>query len=137
MDALNRSVAVGDEIRPLWDAALAAEPLGVISFTIPRDDKHNRPERRAIAVLQVAAVQLQSPRHLAPVPACVILLRAPDHVDQVIRSMPIRQSGGCRSPNPGASRSDTGVQRNGCAACRMQLCSHSASPFRLMGYSPA
>ena len=79
----DRSVAVGDEIRPLWDAALAAEPLGVVSFTVPRDDKHNRPERQAIAVLQIAAVQLQSPRHLAarhlaPVPACVILLQEID-----------------------------------------------------------
>ena len=79
----DRSVAVGDEIRPLWDAARAAEPQGVITFTVPRDDQHNRPEREAIAALQVAAVQLQSPRHLAarrlaPVPACVILLQEID-----------------------------------------------------------
>ncbi|MDE3074785.1 MAG: IS4 family transposase [Chloroflexota bacterium] len=79
----DRNVAVDDEIQPLWDAALAAEPLGVITFTVPRDDKHNRPERQALATLHVAAVQLQSPRHLAarhlaPVPACVILLQEID-----------------------------------------------------------
>ena len=79
----DRSVAVGDEIRPLWDAARAAEPLGRITFTVPRDDQNKRPEREAIATLQVASVQLQCPqrlaaRHLAPVPACVILLQEID-----------------------------------------------------------
>jgi hypothetical protein len=79
----DRSVAVGDEIRPLWDAARAAEPLGRITFTVPRDDQNKRPEREAIATLQVASVQLQCPqhlaaRHLAPVPACVILLHEID-----------------------------------------------------------
>jgi len=79
----DRKVVVDEEIKYLRDAALAAEVLGVTAFTIPRDDKHNRPERQALATLQVAHVLLQPPdhlaaRHLAPVPIQVILLQEID-----------------------------------------------------------
>ncbi len=41
----DRNVLVDGEARGLWEAARAAEPLGVVAFTVPRDG--DRPERRA------------------------------------------------------------------------------------------
>jgi hypothetical protein len=80
----DRNVLMDGEVRGLWEAARAAEPLGVVAFTVSR--QANRPERRATAVLHAARVDVQPPqrlaaRHLAPVSICAILLQeigAPD-----------------------------------------------------------
>ena len=77
----DRNVLVDGEARGLWEAARAAEPLGVVTFTVPRDG--DRPERRATAVLHVAQVDVRPPKHLAPrqlapVPICAVLLQEID-----------------------------------------------------------
>ncbi len=83
----DRSVVVAGEAKHLWDAALAAESLGIVSFTVPRDK--GRPERQAIASMHVATIEVRPPAHLAsqrlaPVPLRAILLQEIDApADQV------------------------------------------------------
>jgi len=72
----NRRLATGEEQR-LWQAAEAAEVLGVLKLTVPRAD--DRPARQAMVVLQVATVELDPPsgkkRALGPVRVTAILAR--------------------------------------------------------------
>ena len=72
----DRSVLVAEEVKSLWNAALAGDVLGAIAFTVPRDHKHNRPQRQAIATLQVAEVQLRPPAHLAARRLAPVTIRA-------------------------------------------------------------
>ena len=77
----DRSVIVDGEVQGLWEAARAAEPLGVVTFGVPRDASH--PEHIASAVIQVAQVEVRPPKrlaaqHLAPVPICAIRLQEID-----------------------------------------------------------
>ena len=71
-----------EELQGIWDAALATQPLGAITFTVSRDQ--GRPEREALATLHVAQVQIRpparlAPRHLAPVLLHAILLQNTMH----------------------------------------------------------
>ena len=72
----DRNVVVDGEAKGLWDAAAAAALLGTYQFTVPRDHKHNRPVRQAVAELRVAEVQVRPPKHLAPQHLAPITLRA-------------------------------------------------------------
>ena len=74
----DRRVVVQGELQGIWDAALATQPLGAITFTVPRDE--GRPEREALATLHLAQVQIRpparlAPRHLAPVLIHAVLLQ--------------------------------------------------------------
>lgn len=71
----NRRLADGEEKR-LWQAAEAADVLGVVMVTVPRAD--DRPTRQAAVPLQVATVRLAPPagkRTLDPVRVTAILER--------------------------------------------------------------
>ena len=77
----DRRVKVAGELQGLWDAAFATEPLGLAAFTVPRDG--DRPERRAVATIHVAEIEMRPPshlaaQHLAPVPIRAILLQEVD-----------------------------------------------------------
>ncbi|MDE3077198.1 MAG: IS4 family transposase [Chloroflexota bacterium] len=72
----DRNVLVAGEAKSLWDAALTSDVLGAISFTVPRDHKHNRPQREALATLHVAEVQLRPPAHLAGLHLAPVTIRA-------------------------------------------------------------
>ena len=71
----NRRLAKGEESR-LWQAAEAAEVLGVSTIQVPRAD--NRPERQAMLALQAVTVDLAAPsgkRALGPVRVTAVLAR--------------------------------------------------------------
>lgn len=71
----NRKLVEGEEQR-LWQAAEAAEVLGVVIITVPRAD--DRPQRQTALALQVATVMLAPPagkRALGPVRVTAILAR--------------------------------------------------------------
>lgn len=86
----DRRVQVQGEAQGLWAAAAAGEALGVVTFTVPRDE--HRAARRAKAVLQVAQVELRPPQHLAalrlaPVSIRTILLQ---EIDPPTDAEPVR-----------------------------------------------
>ena len=73
----DRNVLVEDgEAKGLWDAAAAAAVMGTYEFIVPRDQKHHRPARPAVAELRAAKVQVRPPKRLAPQHLAPITLQA-------------------------------------------------------------